>query len=100
MRTICPKCSERDVELGYNSKAHCMACGWSEDDRMPARVVIEIRGGALYAAYADQEIDLVLVDYDEDRSGASAEVVPDPLSEMSSETKRLVADAKGRHSEA
>lgn len=63
---------------------------------MKPKIVIEIRGGALCAAYADQEIDLVLVDWDEDRHGASAEVLPDPIESMPEDTRRLAIDAKER----
>ena len=61
-------------------------------------IVIEIRGGALAAAYANQDVELILVDYDEGDgyAGASAVVEPDKTEEMPAETRRLAADAKER----
>lgn len=62
------------------------------------RVVIEIKGGALIAAYCDDEIELVLVDWDENEGdkGASAVIVPDRLGDIDQVTAYLVEDAVRR----
>lgn len=71
---------------------------WPEEAPSKPKVIIEIRGGALCAAYCNSEIDLILVDWDENEgdTGASAVIIPDKTSEMSPETKRLVVDAVER----
>lgn len=63
---------------------------------MRQRVVIVLRGGALAEAYADPDVDLVLVDFDEQRHGASVEIVPDTVDDMPADIRRLAVDAKER----
>ncbi len=63
---------------------------------MKTRIVVVIRAGALAEAYADPDIDLVLVDYDEQRHGASAEIIPDAIEDMPADVRRLAVDAKER----
>ncbi len=61
------------------------------------RIIIEIRDGALTTAYADADVELILVDFDELDSGASAVIIPDTMCCVPEKIKRLVNDAVERH---
>lgn len=101
MNRPCPRCLRHNaLSLDARAKAWiCLypSCGYHCKDKTPLpKVVVEIRGGALVGVYADQEIDLVLVDWDEESHGASAEIVPDTIEAMPDDTRRLAIDAKER----
>lgn len=60
-------------------------------------VIIEIRGGALCEAYCnDPEVELILVDWDEEKHGASAVVIPEKFEAMPEATQALALDAEMR----
>ncbi len=100
----CPKCELADLLV--DSTGELLVCGNSwcshfEKISKPSlatepSIVIEIRGGALVNAYADRDVELVLVDWDEIEHGSSAVVIPDAMSAMSAETRLLAEDAKRR----
>ncbi len=71
-------------------------CGHWEGDNTKPRVVLEIKGGALFAIYADVDAEFILVDWDEIEGGASAQVTPDKLREMPELTKICAEDAVQR----
>lgn len=72
---------------------HCPKCGKDK-----TRVVIEIKGGALFSAFCDDDIELILIDWDEidGDKGASAVVIPEKLGHMELEVVYLAEDAVRR----
>ncbi len=59
-------------------------------------IVIEVRDGAVTGVFTNNDIQVILVDHDEEDGTASAEIVPEPVDEMSALTKRWAVDALER----
>ncbi len=97
----CSKCNRHGMDYDPRCKTWIclyMDCNHFENEKVhKPRLVIEIKAGALFAAFCDTDIELILVDHDEFEGGASsAVVIPDSLVDMPTETKRLSEDAVRR----
>ncbi len=99
----CIVCNEHAFVISTTGQSHFCTntkCGLYKpfkNETKKARLVIEIKAGALAAAFCDTDIELILVDHDEIEGGiSSAVIIPDNLSEMPAETKRLAEDAVRR----
>lgn len=62
---------------------------------MRIAIVVEIKNGSLANVYADDDLNIVVVDHDEEGS-ASALVIPEKMCNIPPDTRRLVIDAVKR----
>ncbi len=101
---VCHECSFVVMTAGWSHYCSNVKCDLYLPFQIKAahakankpKLVIEIKNGSLLGVFADADLDIVLVDYDEIEGGSSAVVVADKIDDMPPETRRLAVDAVER----